>query len=116
MGKKVSDFVLCFRAVRIPHAAGSASPNAVAFTSNKRTVISTAMLHPSSEHIDTPEREWTWCNVFRCECSNEGCSIPTFSFDELLEMLEYLIDYIYIVVGNRINIIYFSNILAYLWD
>ena len=33
MGKKVSDFVLCFRVVRIPRAAGSTSPNAVAFTS-----------------------------------------------------------------------------------
>ena len=37
MGKKVSDFVLCFRAVRIPRAAGSASPNAVAFTSLHRS-------------------------------------------------------------------------------
>ena len=41
----VSDFVLCFRAVHIPHAAGSASPNAVAFTSSLRQCFLQHSLH-----------------------------------------------------------------------
>ena len=44
--------------------------------------------------------------------SVEPTSGVCFSFDKLLEMLKYLMDNIYIVVGNRG---YFSNILAYLW-